>query len=139
MYWTPQQQQYVPPPTYLNHNSPYNHSPINVLDRPWQGRHNNTCLNEPHSPGSGGLPPGAMEKIREEMVELFRDRIGVSVARVGQSYQKPYDRLGRVLLLRCNLRSSFGFSFGVVWVMILLSKVLIFVGICAHDPKQGWE
>jgi hypothetical protein len=32
-----------------------------------------------------------MEKIREEMVELFRDRLGVSVARVGQSYQKPYD------------------------------------------------
>jgi hypothetical protein len=27
-----------------------------------------------------------MEKIREEMAELFRDRLGVSVARVGQSY-----------------------------------------------------
>jgi hypothetical protein len=32
-----------------------------------------------------------MEKIREEMAELFRDRFGVSVARVGQSYHKPYD------------------------------------------------
>jgi hypothetical protein len=32
-----------------------------------------------------------MEKIRKEMVELFRDRLGVSVARAGQSYQKPYD------------------------------------------------
>jgi hypothetical protein len=32
-----------------------------------------------------------MEKIREEMAELFRDRLGVSVTRVGQSYQKPYD------------------------------------------------
>jgi hypothetical protein len=32
-----------------------------------------------------------MEKIREEMAELFRDRLGVSVARVGQSYQNPYD------------------------------------------------
>jgi hypothetical protein len=32
-----------------------------------------------------------MEKIREEMAELFRDRLGVSVARVGQSYKKPYD------------------------------------------------
>jgi hypothetical protein len=32
-----------------------------------------------------------MEKIREEMAELFRDRLGVSVARVRQSYQKPYD------------------------------------------------
>jgi hypothetical protein len=32
-----------------------------------------------------------MKKIREEMSELFRDRLGVSVARVGQSYQKLYD------------------------------------------------
>jgi hypothetical protein len=32
-----------------------------------------------------------MEKIREVMAEVFRDRLGVSVARVGQSYQKPYD------------------------------------------------
>jgi hypothetical protein len=45
----------------------------------------------PHSPRSGGLPPNTMEKIREEMAELFRDRLRVSVARVGQSYQKPYD------------------------------------------------
>jgi hypothetical protein len=45
----------------------------------------------PHSPRSGGLPPDAMEKIREGMAELFLDRLEVSVARVGQSYQKPYD------------------------------------------------
>jgi hypothetical protein len=45
----------------------------------------------PHSPRSGGLSPDAMDKIREEMAELFRDRLGVSVARLGQSYQKPYD------------------------------------------------
>jgi hypothetical protein len=32
-----------------------------------------------------------MEKIREEMTELFRDKFGVNVARVGQSYQKPYN------------------------------------------------
>jgi hypothetical protein len=32
-----------------------------------------------------------MEKMSEEMAELFRDRLGVSVTRVGQSYQKPYD------------------------------------------------
>jgi hypothetical protein len=90
-YYTPHQQ-YVPPPTYLNHNTPYNHRPINIIDRSRQdGRHNNARPNEPHSLGSGGLPPGAMEKIREEMAKLFRDRLGVSVARVGQSYQKPYD------------------------------------------------
>jgi hypothetical protein len=32
-----------------------------------------------------------MEKIREEMTELFRDKFGVSVAKVGQSNQKPYN------------------------------------------------
>jgi hypothetical protein len=32
-----------------------------------------------------------MEKNREEMTELFRDKFRVSVARVGQSYQKPYN------------------------------------------------
>jgi hypothetical protein len=32
-----------------------------------------------------------MEKIREEMAELFQGRLRVSVARVGQSYKKPYD------------------------------------------------
>jgi hypothetical protein len=33
-----------------------------------------------------------MEKIREEMTELFRDKFGVSVVRVGRSYQKPYNQ-----------------------------------------------
>jgi hypothetical protein len=90
-YYTPQQQ-YVSPSTYLNHNTPYNHRPINTIDRSQQeGRYTNARPNEPHSLGSGGLPPGAMEKIREEMTELFLDKFGVSVARVGQSYQKPYN------------------------------------------------
>jgi hypothetical protein len=76
-------------PTYLNHNAPYNHRSINTIDRSRQeGRYTNARLNEPHSPGSGSLPPGAMEKIREEMAELFRDKFGVSVAKVGQSYTK---------------------------------------------------
>jgi hypothetical protein len=32
-----------------------------------------------------------MEKIREETAKLFRDRLRISVARMRQSYQKPYD------------------------------------------------
>jgi hypothetical protein len=32
-----------------------------------------------------------MEKIRKEMAKLFQDKLEVSVARVGQSYQKSYD------------------------------------------------
>jgi hypothetical protein len=81
-YYTPQQQ-YVSPPTYLNHNTPYDHRSINIIDRSRQGRHNNARPNEPHSLGSSCLPPGAMEKIREEMAELFQDRFRVSVARWG--------------------------------------------------------
>jgi hypothetical protein len=62
---------------------------INIIDRSRQeGQHNNDRPNEPHNLGSDGLPPGAMEKIREDMAKLFRDRLEVSVARVGQSYQK---------------------------------------------------
>jgi hypothetical protein len=69
--YTPQQQ-YVPPPTYLNHNTPYDHKQINVSDRSRQeGRHSNARPNEHHNPGFDGLPPGSMEKIREEMAELF--------------------------------------------------------------------
>jgi hypothetical protein len=79
-YYTPQQQ-YVMSPTYSNHSAPYNHRPINIIDRSRQeGRHSNALPNEPYSPGSSGLPPGAMEKITEEMAKLFRDRLGVSVA-----------------------------------------------------------
>jgi hypothetical protein len=62
-YYTPQQQ-YVSPSTYLNHNAPYNHRPINTIDRSRQeGRYANARPNEPHSPGSGGLPPGVMGKL----------------------------------------------------------------------------
>jgi hypothetical protein len=40
-YYTPQQQ-YVSPSTYLNHNAPYNHRPINTIDQSWQeGRYTN--------------------------------------------------------------------------------------------------
>jgi hypothetical protein len=64
IYYTPQQQ-YVPPHTYLNHNAPYDHRSVNVLNRSRQeGRHNNARPNKPHSLGSVGLPPSAMEKIR---------------------------------------------------------------------------
>jgi hypothetical protein len=51
-YYTPQQH-YVSPSTYLNHNTPYNHIPINTIDRSRQeGRYANARPNEPHSPGS---------------------------------------------------------------------------------------
>jgi hypothetical protein len=49
-YYTPQQQ-YVSPSAYLNHNAPYNHRPINTIDRSQQeSRYTNTRPIEPHSP-----------------------------------------------------------------------------------------
>jgi hypothetical protein len=63
-YCTPQQQ-YITPPTYLKHSAPYDHILINIIDRSQQeGQHSNARPNGPHCPGSSGLPPGAMEKIR---------------------------------------------------------------------------
>jgi hypothetical protein len=79
-YYIPQQQ-YVPHPTYQSHGAPCNRRPSVVLDRPWQeGRHSNVRPNEPYLRRTGGLPLGAMEKIQEEMAELLRERLGVSVA-----------------------------------------------------------
>jgi hypothetical protein len=50
--------------TYLNHNAPYDHRLINIIDRSRQeGWHSNAQSNEPHSSRFGGLPPDAMEKI----------------------------------------------------------------------------
>jgi hypothetical protein len=90
-YYTPQQQ-YVPHPTDQSHGAPYDHRLSVVLDRLWQeGRHSNARPNEPYIPRTGDLPPDTMEKIRGEMVELLWERLDVSVAISGQSYQKPYN------------------------------------------------
>jgi hypothetical protein len=34
-----------------------------------------------------------VEKIRDEVDRLFREKLGVSVSGIGQSYQKPYSHL----------------------------------------------
>jgi hypothetical protein len=36
------------------------------------------------------MSPDVVEKIRHEVVRLFRDKLGVSVSSTRQSYQKPY-------------------------------------------------
>jgi hypothetical protein len=40
---------------------------------------------------AGGLPPAAIDIVREEIVEVFRDKLGVSMVHGGQSYQRPYN------------------------------------------------
>jgi hypothetical protein len=38
-----------------------------------------------------GLPPAAIDIVREEIVGAFRDKLRVSMVLGGQSYQRPYD------------------------------------------------
>jgi hypothetical protein len=40
---------------------------------------------------AGGLAPAAIDIIREEIVRVFRNKLGVSMVSGGQSYQKSYD------------------------------------------------
>jgi hypothetical protein len=39
----------------------------------------------------GGLPPAAIDIVREEIAGAFRDKLGVSMVPRGQSYRRPYD------------------------------------------------
>jgi hypothetical protein len=40
---------------------------------------------------AGGLPPTAIDIVREEIAEAFQDKLGVSMVPGGQSYRRPYD------------------------------------------------
>jgi hypothetical protein len=40
---------------------------------------------------AGGLPPAAIDIVREEIAEELRDKLGVSMVPGGQSYRRPYD------------------------------------------------
>jgi hypothetical protein len=55
-----------------------------------EGWHRNVQPNEPLQ-RTGGLPLGSMEKIWEEIAELLRERLNVSVSILEQSYRKPYN------------------------------------------------
>jgi hypothetical protein len=39
----------------------------------------------------GGLPPAAIDIVREEIAGAFRDKLEVSMVPGGQSYRRPYD------------------------------------------------
>jgi hypothetical protein len=40
---------------------------------------------------AGGLAPAAIDIVREEIAEAFRDKLRVIMVPGGQSYQRPYD------------------------------------------------
>jgi hypothetical protein len=51
-----------------------------------EGQHNDKWPPKPHGPRASGLPSGPMNKIQEELAELFRDKLGVSVSTPRHSY-----------------------------------------------------
>jgi hypothetical protein len=68
---------------------------INVPQNPnqWGGKqYTNIQTNSPIlDQRAGGLPPAAIDIVREEIAGAFRDKLGVSIVPGGQSYRKPYD------------------------------------------------
>jgi hypothetical protein len=55
-----------------------------TFDRPSaEGPHQDNRPHEPHVPRTDGLPSIAMDEVREEIVEQFRDKLGVSVSGLG--------------------------------------------------------
>jgi hypothetical protein len=68
---------------------------INALKNPnqWGGKqHTNIQTNSPIlDQRAGGLPPAAIDIVREEIAGAFRDKLGVSIVPGGQSYRRPYD------------------------------------------------
>jgi hypothetical protein len=68
---------------------------INALQNPnqWGGKqHTNIQTNSPIlDQRASGLPPTAIDIVREEIAGAFRDKLGVSIVSGGQSYRRPYD------------------------------------------------
>jgi hypothetical protein len=83
-------------------SAPRDRAPITHFDRPWaESRHSDARPLESHIPRLRGWSPDVVDKLREEVAELFRDKLGVSVSGMGQSYRKPYDhKFGTVLYLQ---------------------------------------
>jgi hypothetical protein len=69
---------------------------INAPQNPnqWGGKqHTNIQKNSPIlDQRAGGLPPTAIDIVREEIARAFRDKLGVSIVPERQSYRRPYDR-----------------------------------------------
>jgi hypothetical protein len=55
------------------------------------GRQNNTQTTPILDQSDSGLPPVAIDIVREEIAGAFRDKLGVSMIAGEQSYRKPYD------------------------------------------------
>jgi hypothetical protein len=73
--------------TIVETSIPRDRVPSATFDRPWtKGWHNDAQPPEPHIPRGGGLPPATMDKIREKIVEVFRENLGVNMTGLEKSY-----------------------------------------------------
>jgi hypothetical protein len=91
------QESFLAPPRRLERNDqtyePYRASG-NAPHNQWGGgrQHANFQPTPPmFDQRAGGLPPAAIDIVREEIAGAFRDKLGVSMVLGGQSYRKPYD------------------------------------------------
>jgi hypothetical protein len=68
-----------------------NRTPSTHLGHPWEESRQNDVSQPDISTHklNGGLPY-MVERIRDKVARLFRDKLGVSVSGIGQSYRKPY-------------------------------------------------
>jgi hypothetical protein len=68
-----------------------NRTPNTHIEHPWEkSRQNDVRQPEISTHKLNGWSTNVVEKIRDEVVGLFRDKLGVSVSGTGQSYRKPY-------------------------------------------------
>jgi hypothetical protein len=78
--------------TECNTSIPQGLIPEATFDHPGaEGRHKDNQPPKPHVLKTNGLPSVTLDEVREEISELFCDKLGVSVFDPGQSYQRPYD------------------------------------------------
>jgi hypothetical protein len=78
--------------TECNTGMPQGLIPEATFDHPGaEGWHKDNRPHKPHVLKTNGLPSVTLDEVWEEISELFRDKLGVSVFDIGQSYQRPYD------------------------------------------------
>jgi hypothetical protein len=68
-----------------------NRTPNTHLKHPWEeSRQSDVRQPEISTHKLNGWSPDMVERIRDEVPGMFRDKLGVSVSSTGQSYRKPY-------------------------------------------------
>jgi hypothetical protein len=66
--------------------------PLGALTKPMgMGQYNDTPATTHMGQRSGGLPPTAIDIVREEIDGAFQNTLGVNVSHGEQSYRRPYD------------------------------------------------